>query len=497
LVLNSSPDPAARTRRLNVLLAVAVGALALAVRVWGLEAQSFTMDEVADLDFVRQSVSRIIPAQDGFPPLYQLILKGWLAVMGPESARWFSVLCGLLLIPVVWHLARMVGGTTTAWAAAFLVAVSPLHVWYSQEARANVLFHLVAVSCVWLFVRAVRSDRIADWSWYALSAVVGLYIHYFFTLVVAGLLAATLLFPSIRSRLGSVVRIHLVIALAAIPWLWLLLPDLRLQSGYIAPHVSLDLKALGYTLVTFLFGFSVGPSLRDLHVSQSGDMLLRALPWGLVAVAICALLARPLWRDPGSRRWALQLGLIMVVPIAACGVAAATLDLGFRVRYVAWGATLLLVLLSAAMVRGWGDPAAKVAAALLVGLSLVSLVNRHWSERYHNEDARSAASYLATRVPDSGFVFVTSGYMTGTVDHYLSDGPRLQGLPNLPPDGPPSKGLDAIRKNVREGARFWLLYSRPWDGDPGGRLREELRRLAGLRLVMAWPGMELYEGRGW
>ena len=486
-----------RPPNLHILLTIAVGMLALAIRLCGLESQSLTMDEVAELSQVRQSVADIVRSQDGFPPLYLLVLKGWLATFGPESARLFSVLCGMLLIPVVWHIGRMVGGSTTAWAAAFLTGISPIHVWYAQEARANAFFHLLAVLSIWLFLRAMRGNRGRDWAWYGLSAIAGLYSHYYFSLVIAGLLATVPLFPDARSRVGTLAGVHALVALAALPWVWLLLPDLALQSGYAAPHVPLDLKSLGYTLVTFLFGFSVGPSLRDLHVSRTGNILLEALPWGIAAVAVCLLLVRPLWRVPDLKRWTLQLGLVIVVPLAVCGIAAAALNLGFRVRYVAWSASLLLVLLSAAIVHGRRRAGTVVATVILVGLSAVSLTNRLWNVRYSNEDARGAATYLASSLPTSSPIFVTSGYMAGTVAHYLRKHGHLRALPTVPPTGPPTPGLDVIRTEVPRGERFWLLYTRPWDGDPGGRLRDELRAHAGLRLIADWPGVELYEGRGW
>ena len=486
-----------RTPNLQTLLTVAVGILALSLRLCGLEDQSMTMDEVTELTLARRSVPDIVGAQDGFPPLYHLLLKGWLATLGPETARWFSVLCGMMLIVVVWQIGRIVGGSTTAWAAAILTAISPINVWYAQEARSNALFYLCALLSVWFFARAMLENRGRDWAWYGVSAIVGLYTHYYFTLVIASLLVTVPLFSDPRSRMGALVRVHAIIALAAVPWMWLLVPDLKLQSGYAAPHVGLDLKSLGYTLVTFLFGFSVGPSVRELHIARTGNTLLGALPWGVAALTVCLLLFRPLWGAPQSRHWALRLGLVIALPVAACGIAAAVMDLGFRVRYVAWGASLLLVLLSAALVHGRRSAATLVAGAILVGLSAVSLINRQWNARYSNEDSRGAATYLAVSLPSSSPVFVTSGYMAGTVEYYLDDDWRLRRLPNLPAAGPPTTGLDVIRAYVPAGARFWLIYTRPWDGDPGGRLRDELRTHAGLRLIADWPGVELYEGQGW
>jgi mannosyltransferase len=484
-------------RHRNILGALAVGGLALGLRLWGLGAQSLTMDEVGEVALARQPVRHIVFAQDGFPPLYHLLLRGWIGAFGSDAARWFSVLCGMLLIAVVWRLGRMAGGTTTAWVGAVLVAVSPIHVWYSQEARANMLFYLLAVLATWLFFRAMESDRPRDWLLYGLAAVAGIYSHYYFPLVIAALLVAVLLERDARPRIGRLALVHGAIAAAAIPWLMLLGPDLQLQSGYTPLSQPLDIKSLGYTIVTFLLGFSVGPSVRDLHTSRAGRTLLEAAPWGVAALAICAAVVRSLWTTPSTHRWSMRLGVVLALPIAACGVAATMLDLGYRIRYVAWGATILLVLLALAIAQGRRLKTTWAAAALLVVLSAVSLVNRNTDGRYMNEDAKGVAAYIVATLPAASPIFVTSGYMAAPMRHYLGPAWAVRSLPPAGVRGRPTEALEAIKGAVSPGEPFWLVYSRPWDDDPGGRVREELQSLAGLSRHREWAGMELYEGKGW
>jgi hypothetical protein len=484
--------------RLRPLLpALAIGAIALSVRLAGLDAQSVTMDEVAELGLARLSIPEIVRSHDGFPPLYLLMLKGWLELAGPHSGRWLSVLLGMLIIPPAWHLGRIVGGLGTAWVAAGLVAISPIHVWYAQEARPNILFFLLAALAVWLFFRGMQEAGRRDWFWYAVVSLAGLYTHYYFLLLIAGLLASVPLAGGWRSRLPALTLVHGALALGAVGWIWLLPTDFDLQSGYLAPHLPLDLKSLAYTLVSFLFGFSAGPSLGELHVSRTGSTLLEAVPWGIAALAVCLLLLAPAWRDPVLRRWGLRLGIVILVPMVICGIAASAFDLGYRVRYVGWGATVLTVLLAAGLSHGWSRPAPMVGGLALVALSCVSLANRLWNPRYANEAAREAATYLEANASASSPVFVVSGYMAGPVEHYLGTGYRLLGLPVPDAGEAPDNALNAIQAEVGPGERFWLLYSRPWDGDPGGRLRDELLARARLRPVMEWPGMKLYEGIGW
>lgn len=456
-----------------VLLAIVIGALALVLRLWGLSSESFTQDEVYELNLVKESVAAIVQDADGFPPLYQLLLKVWLAIF-PDNARLFSVACGMLIIPVIWKIGALAGGNTTAATSAFLVGISPIHIWSAQEARAYALFYFLAALAVLLFLRAMLSNRTRDWLAYGLVSIAGLYSHYFFTLVIGALLATVPFFSDARSRLSNLVRTHLVITVMAIPWVWLLIPDLRYQSGNTPPAVPLDFQ-------------SVGPSARKLV----------SLPWGIAAAVAFALAILPLLSTENTRRWMLRLGIVVVVPIAVCGLADTILHLGFRVRYVGWCASILIIIVSLGLTQSLKSLPNLLAIALLVTGSTMSLAIRHLNPRYSNEDIRSAASYISAHHDVSQVAFVSSNDMSAPSSYYLGTTSKVIALPDIARNGPPTAGLDAIRATVPAGQKFWLIYSRPWDGDPDGTLRNQLQVVAKLRLRGEWPGVQLYEGVGW
>ena len=87
--------------------------------------------------------------------------------------------------------------------------------------------------------------------------------------------------------------------------------------------------------------------------------------------------------------------------------------------------------------------------------------------------------------------------MIATLQYYLGAGWQFRALPHQPSGGITDDALRMIRADVSTGQRFWLVYSRPRDGDPDGRLRDELRKIARLQLSGEWSGVQLYEGRGW
>jgi uncharacterized membrane protein len=473
-------------------------ALALAVRIWGLGAQSFTMDEITELSTARLGVHAAIITADGLPPLYNLLLQAWLKLTGtPEAARWLSVVLGMLTIPAMYRLGRRVGGEEVGRLGALLLAISPIHVWYSQEVRAYPLFILTTVVALWRYEVARESDRPVDWFWYGLAAVIGLYSHYYFALLLVSLAAVEVLRLGPPLNWRRWVAAHTFIAVASMPVLFLLRADLNVQLNWPENARPLDLHAAGYTGFALLAGFTLGPSLRELHVVSGSQALREALPWALpLGLASLYLLYGGFrWAERRQQPW--RMSLLVILPVALCGLIAAVLDIGYRVRYVAWCAVPLLLLLSLGISKASSRRLTQVAVSVVVLIFAVALYQRHSVGRYMNEDARGAARLLASLTTRSAPVFVVADYMAGPVEYYLDLPRSLQPLSNTRTFDGVATAVETIHRAVPEGGVFWLVYSRPFDGDPQGQLRGELRDVAGLRLAAEVPGIELYSGKGW
>lgn len=117
-------------------------------------------------------------------PLYFVLLRSWVQVFGAEvtSVRALSAVLSLLTLPCLfWLCWEMFQSRSVAWVAMSLAAVSPIHVFYAQEARPYTLWAtLVALSSASLLY-AVRSPASARaWALYAVTAALGLHAHTFF-----------------------------------------------------------------------------------------------------------------------------------------------------------------------------------------------------------------------------------------------------------------------------------------------------------------------------
>src|SRR5439155_440753 len=128
-------------RRTILVFVILITLLGLALRLYRLANQSLWMDEISSVETARVPLDQIIErsAQNNASPAYFLLLR---PIVGKSNgriearARILSAIAGALSIPVfigvVLHWRK---DWATALTAGVLLAINPLHVWYSQEVR--------------------------------------------------------------------------------------------------------------------------------------------------------------------------------------------------------------------------------------------------------------------------------------------------------------------------------------------------------------------------
>jgi Dolichyl-phosphate-mannose-protein mannosyltransferase len=198
--------------------------LAAVIRLPTLAEQSFWLDEGYTVRLVRMSFGGMlhtIPRTESTPPLYYALAWAWTHVFGVSEfgLRSLSALAGIATVPVAYAAARRLAGPRAAAICGLLLAVSPIMVWFSQEARAYALATLlsaVTVLCIvgWLLER--RTRWLAGW---AVAAALGLLTHYFVVFIVAP--EVVVLWWHMRSRadrrLAAATGLVVIVGAALIP----------------------------------------------------------------------------------------------------------------------------------------------------------------------------------------------------------------------------------------------------------------------------------------
>jgi len=144
--------------------------LGTALRFYDLGAESLWLDEV-DIVLESQRMNGLSPLRSPTHLLERLALA-----LGRQDyvLRFPFALIGILSIAAFYRLVRFALGGSEGLIGALLLAISPFHIWYSQEARYYaliVLFTLLAVYFLWL---ALEENRWWQWSGFVLTSVLGI-----------------------------------------------------------------------------------------------------------------------------------------------------------------------------------------------------------------------------------------------------------------------------------------------------------------------------------
>ena len=220
-----------RNRYLLCLLWIVV--VAVWVRLFGLTRESLWVDEIISLDLTGAPGLKTLPliADLIHPPLYFLGLAQWRDVFGGSewAIRAFSVVWGVLGVLAIQGYAREVGETRriALWAA-ILATLSPLAVYFGQEARMYAqAVALVALSSWALLAWVNRSREGRRWHLWALTysvSVAALLLTHYVAVVIPlsqgfAVFGLFLVRRNGRFLVGYIFSAVTVVALF-LPWFW-------------------------------------------------------------------------------------------------------------------------------------------------------------------------------------------------------------------------------------------------------------------------------------
>lgn len=304
---------------------------------------------------------------DGSPPLYYLILHGWMELFGTSTVtvRALSGIFSVACLALAWRVGLRLGGRTAATAVLVMTALSPFAVQYATEAR------MYSLAMLFVLAGGLALANLYERPSYILGVAVALLTgallltHYyaFYTVAAAG---ALLLWMAWRGEERAAAR-RCLAAMAAgsllfLPWVPIFL--------YQAAHTGAPWGSSGRGLRTVLD--TLGVLVSGYRDAGPVPLLLAV---GLIALGVFG-------RAVGRRRFEIDLigrepartlalltfgGLLLAV-----GVSAVT-GQAFVPRYASIAFPGVIILLALG-VASFADPRLRVAAMVVMGgLGLVGI----------------------------------------------------------------------------------------------------------------------------
>jgi len=166
-----------------------LAAAAFLLRIYQIDRQELWFDEATSYYFA--TIMGAI-AHENTPPLYYLLLRAWMAVAGTDETaiRLLSALFGTVFVLAILWAGRTFFNAAAGWWSGLFSTFAPIHIYYSQEARAYVLATLLVLLTYVLLWRAMERMTPRSWLLASAAALLALHTHYltFFALLPAALL---------------------------------------------------------------------------------------------------------------------------------------------------------------------------------------------------------------------------------------------------------------------------------------------------------------------
>ena len=406
-----------------VALIVAVTLLGAGLRLYRLADDNLWCDEgISDLVSRQKTPARVMQAVvelDNHPPLYYLLLHGWRRIVGSSdfSLRLLSALLGTAAIPLLFAAGRDLFDDTAGLLAALLLAISPVALHYSQEARMYAMMMPLIAALILFSVRVFRKSDAVAVAGLVIVALVLPGTHFYGVPMVASALLVTgwslWRRPALRSRLRLIAIIAIVTILACVPWM---LAVIQKQLAFAAslPHFARP----GPGSVAAVFARFLTPvstinarGLFALLTVVGGVVLLLVVSWEVNEAddqTHRANSSRLPSREAAS--WCLWFILGAVALIAAVGFVA-PFWVGTRVAAVI--AVPLALLLGAAVAGAWRHGRrwqAGLLGALLIAQSMASAWVMH--ARPWRPDWEGLSRHLEAHERSDDIVLLVHGHWT-------------------------------------------------------------------------------------
>jgi mannosyltransferase len=226
-----------RTKAVLVIIVI-IGAI---LRLYNITYQSLWYDELHSIiptDPSNTLASVVRYCKSDQPPVFFVILFCAFKIFGYSEllGRLVAAFIGIISIFIMYLLGKECKSKAVGLFAALLTSLNYFDIYYSQELRFYSLAFALSATSFLFFIRAFKTERILDFSFYVLFTTLLLYTHYY-GLIIYAVQAITFLIlltykNNTRFIVGSIFSAFLIIALYS-PWIPVILSDLEITEFWI------------------------------------------------------------------------------------------------------------------------------------------------------------------------------------------------------------------------------------------------------------------------
>jgi 4-amino-4-deoxy-L-arabinose transferase-like glycosyltransferase len=207
-----------------IVFMIFVLVLGLCLRIYNLGKYDFWYDEAISLISAQNISPQIILDYGKYltsPVLFCFLLKGWMLWGESEFLlRLLPLIFGFLSIICTYLIGKELSNRKVGLIGAFLLAISPFHIYYSQELRGYTLAVFLTLMSIYFFINILKENKLSSWIYFVLFTTLCLYAHNFTLFILLAENIYLFTFFGKNKKMGtSWMTSQLVILSLYAPWL--------------------------------------------------------------------------------------------------------------------------------------------------------------------------------------------------------------------------------------------------------------------------------------
>ena len=225
------------------------------LRFYKITEEGFWLDELFQINATLNPLSEMFDYLPKDKPQLDYIIQHFFMKFGNDEfhARLHAAIFGILSIIAIFFLGKRLYGERVGLISAFLLSISPVHIYYSQEGRPYSLFFLLVILLHYFFYGAViKNENIKrNWIGYWITAVLAVYTLYFFFIIFM-LQMIVLFFICFYLKQGNI-RDHLkyLLFISILIILIFIINSKKMQSGAELYSEARDEEILAFSFFQF------------------------------------------------------------------------------------------------------------------------------------------------------------------------------------------------------------------------------------------------------
>lgn len=380
--------------------------------------QSLWLDEAINVNFANSlSFKELVlnySLSDFHPPLHHIILKADILLFGTSeiAVRIPTIIFGLLTIYISYLIGKKLFEKTTALIASALLATSPLHIYYSQEARMYMLAAFLASLSVYFFISIIKKQNILNLVGFIISTVLMLYSDYLPYLMIPIYFLFIFFFK--REYEKNILKIFfpafILIILLVSPWFILFPKQLELGLSVAAASPTwanvVGSPSINNFFITFV-KFTIGRISND-------NNLIYAMLFAPVAIFISLMFTFSVLRTSRLRFF---VWIWFFLPIILGFTLAFIIPVFAYFRFIFVLPAFYLIIASGVNTLNI-NKISRTFLAVALAINLVSTTIYLLNPRFHRENWKAATKYIHQQATESTIVLFESAETVAPFDYY-------------------------------------------------------------------------------